>query len=44
MFGGKALGWMAGPFIWMAGAPGKHTLYEHELLGLHWILFAPFEH
>ena len=33
MFGGKALGWMAGTLIWMPGAPGragcapsKHTL------------------
>ena len=30
MFGGKALGWMAGTLIWMQGAPqvrpAKHTL------------------
>ena len=26
MFGGKALGWMAGASIWMPGVPGKRTL------------------
>ena len=26
MFGGKALGLMAGPLIWMLGAPGKRSL------------------
>ena len=26
MFGGKALGWMAGTLVWMPGAPGKRSL------------------
>ena len=33
MFGGKALGWMAGALIWMPGAPGKRTLRGRQGTG-----------
>ena len=33
MFGGQALGWMAGTLIWMPGAPGKRrAMYPHRVM------------